>query len=210
LLKESDDDEDDNNEAKSKIESKSQKTNKINKTNKKSEKASANTKKGHDAWIQENEDEDPLDLLDPMAIKRVFATKPLTKEEIEKKKSKGLAEKNRGFKMSSDGRLLIDEDDEDDNEEDDKKSRTKKNKKPDHLDEMMDTLSISKKSSASKKSKQKRPLDGDDSDDEIIEDNKSKFSYKTGGSGIHRKILNKKEPVDYGSEYRSKVFKFFH
>ena len=205
LLKESDDDEDET--MKSKIDAKSQKSTKTSKTNSKDKekvtKASTNGK--HDAWLQENESEDPLDLLDPMAIKHVFATKPLTKEEILKKKSKDLSEKskNRGFKTTSDGKLLI-EDDEDEDDNFDKKSKVKKNKKPDELDEMMDTLSLSKKSTTSKKSKSKRALDGDDSDDDVVEDKKSKFSYKAGGSGIHRKIV-KKEQADYGSEYKSKV-----
>jgi hypothetical protein len=207
LLKESDDDEEAE-DAKSKMnDNRSQKTNKSNrKESKRSERASST--KAHDAWIQENENEDPLDLLDPMAIKRVLATKPLTKEEILNKKLKEQENKskNRGFKTTSDGRLVIEDDENDNDENDDRKSKIKsKTKKPDQLDEMMDTLSISKKSSVSKKSKQKRALDADDSDDEILEESKSRFSYRAGGSGIHRKLNNKKENVDYGAEYRAKV-----
>lgn len=154
------------------------------------------------AWLQENEEDDPLDLLDPMAIKRVLATKPLTKEEIVNKKKRELASKssNRGFKMSSDGKLVIDDDDEEETQG--KKKQGKK--KGDDLDEMMDTLSLSKMSTkSSRKSMHKKRSLGDDndSDDEVMD----RFSYRSGGTGIHRKVSSNKKPTDAGSEYRAKV-----
>lgn len=158
-----------------------------------------------DAWLQENENEDPLDLLDPMAMKRVLATKPLTKEQIEKKKAKQ-AEKNRGFKMSADGRLMIDDDSDEDDRHNDRKSHKSK-KGQDDIDEMMDTLSLSKKSMKSSKSKQttkKRQMDSDDDDDsdEEMDKKSNRPTYKAGGTGIHRPQA--KKTVEFGSEYRAK------
>lgn len=187
---------------------KSIKSSKTNKSTKQTERAKRTSNNSNPlAWIQENETDDPLDLLDPMAIKRVLGTKPLTKEQIETKRTKEATSKskNRGFKLGNDGKIVI----EDSDSEDENVKKTKpKNKKGDDLEEMMDTLSLSKKSLASKKSnKLKRDLsEMNDSDDEVI-DTKSRNSYKAGGSGIHRKIdKNKKEKPDFGAEYRSKVF----
>jgi hypothetical protein len=193
---------------------KSKKTSKSNKKDDKSRRQK-NSEKQAMAWLQENENDDPLDLLDPMAIKRVMATKPLSKEEIEKKKQKELnsKSKNRGFSIDrNSGKLVIkdDEDEEDSDDQDDKKSRKSKKllkNKSDNIDEMMDTLSISKKSQLSRKTKKRAiDTDNDDSDDDV-KDNKSKFSYKPGGSGIHRKLDGKKE-VGIGKEYRAKVIYF--
>ena len=159
-------------------------------------------KSSNQAWLQENADETPLDLLDPMAIKSVLASRPNDGKKKEKKK-----EKNGGFKTSADGKLVIDMDDEDDSsDQDDMKSKaskksSRKGRKHDELDEMMDTLSLSRKSTNSAKPKQKRRLD-DDSDDDAV-DTKSKFSYKSGGTGIHRNLS--KKTVDYGAEYKAKV-----
>ena len=205
LLKESDSEDDEKmNDTKS---AKSAKTNKTNKSVKREDGKSRNKEdKNSMAWLQENDDDDPLDLLDPMTIKRVLTTKPLTKKEIEIKKEREVNSKNRGFKMSNDGKLIIDESDEEDSDIDNKKVKLKKNKQPGDLEEMMDTLSLSKKSVAlSKKSNKKRMIgDADDSD---MEDQRSKFSYKSGGKGIHRKTDKSTKIPDYGSEYRAKVVK---
>jgi hypothetical protein len=147
-----------------------------------------------------------LDLLDPMAIKRVFATKPLTKDEIEAKikRETSSKSKNRGFELAADGKIMIGDDDSDT----EFKKKSNKTKKPDEIEEMMDTLSLSKKSFISKKSnKLKRGANEMDDSDEDLEDTKSKNTYKAGGSGIHRKLDKNKKPekVDYGAEYRSKV-----
>jgi hypothetical protein len=195
-------------------------TNRTGKTNRSERRAQRKERKTDDsAWLQEDENEDPLDLLDPMAIKHVLATRPLTKEQIEKKKEKKV--KNGGFKATADGRLMIEDSDESDDA--DVKSRKsgkssgKKKKQPDQIDEMMDTLSIGKKSSASLR-KKKRSLDADDScsdtDDEAAtakSDKRSSFKYKAGGAGIHRKLDKNKQSVpEFGSEYKAKVLNYFY
>ncbi|RNA27286.1 RRP12 isoform X2 [Brachionus plicatilis] len=183
---------------------KSAKTNKTSKSVKRAEKKSRfKEDKNAMAWLQENDNEDPLDLLDPMAIKRVLSTKPLTKQEIEKKKEREFKSKNRGFKMSNDGKLMIDDSDEDDSDVDRQKVKFKKNKQPDQLEEMMDTLSLSKKSVALSKKSNKKRMIGDE-DDSDAEDARSKFSYKSGGKGIHRKTDKSVKIPDHGSEYRAR------
>lgn len=166
-------------------------------------------------WLQEAENEDPLDLLDPMAIKHVLATKPLTKEQIEKKKEKKMA--NRGFKTNNDGRLVIEDSDEDSDMDVKSKKSFKsvksKQRKDDEIDDMMDTLSISKKSTRSAAKKNKRSFEEDSDEESDMEDVKSKksnFKYKAGGSGIHRKIDPEKKTLDVGSEYRAKVTLFYY
>jgi ribosomal RNA-processing protein 12 len=213
LLKESDDedidDEDDN---------KSKRTNKTIKRETKLR--NKNDNKNSMTWLQENETDDPLDLLDPMAIKRVLATRPLTQNQIIAKREKELKDKqtNRGFRVDNRGRLLINDDD--DEEYDDvatvyNRNKTKGYRKnrsndngdddDDHIDEMMDTMSLSKSEIAKKKKKYK--FEEADSDEEAMrEETKSKFSYKAGGSGIHRTV---KRTPEIGSEYKAKVI-FFH
>jgi hypothetical protein len=64
----------------------------------------------------------------------------------------------------------------------------------------MDTLSLSKMSA--KKNKDKKDDDNDDNNDA--------FSYKTGGSGIHRNLNKpKRKEISFGEEYRAKVILFF-
>jgi hypothetical protein len=172
------------------------------------------------SWLKEGSDNDePLDLLDPMAIKSVFATKPLTKDEqltMNKNKSKNT---NRGFKLNNDGKLLINEDDDDDDDDDDdedddqviidnkslkakkKENRLKKEKSAD-LDDLMDTLSLSKKSTTSKKSSNAKSKTADGIDENGINDN---FAYKTGGTGIHRNTNAQSKQISFGKEYSSKV-----
>ncbi len=88
LLKESDDDEPSPQaDARSQLTSK---TSKSERSSKRAEKKAANSgnRTGPSSWIRENDNEDPLDLLDPMAIKNVCATKPLTKQQIQAKRDK--------------------------------------------------------------------------------------------------------------------------
>ena len=215
LLEDSDSDEenDDDEDKFSKKTSKS--TGKDGKKSKKEQnKMKANT------WIKDDEENDePLNLLDPMAIKNVLATKPLTQEQILKKKNKDMDNKakNRGFKVNQDGRLIInDDDDEDgngandsagDSDEEiiDNKSRNMKKKEKikksasENLNELMDTLSLSKLSA--KKDGKKQENNGNDAD------NTDSFSYKTGGTGIHRNLSNKskRKEITFGEEYKAKV-----
>ena len=120
--------------------------------------------------------------------------------------------KNRGFKVNQDGRLIIKDDDngaggddgvesdaDSDEEIIDNKSRNVKKKEKirksasANLDELMDTLSLSKMSAK----KGKEDEDGDN----------DAFSYKTGGSGIHRNLNKpKRKEISFGEEYRAKVF----
>uniref|UniRef100_A0A8B9RM14 Ribosomal RNA processing 12 homolog n=1 Tax=Astyanax mexicanus TaxID=7994 RepID=A0A8B9RM14_ASTMX len=57
------------------------------------------------AWLKEGVSDDPLNFLDPKASQRVLATNPDLKK---------TAKVEHGFKVTSDGRLIIKEDDEDD------------------------------------------------------------------------------------------------
>ena len=136
-----------------------------------------------------------------MAIKRVFATKPLTKEEIESKKNKESLNKskNRGFKLSFDGKIMIDDDDINEN-------TLNKKPKSDAIEEMMDTLSLSKKSFTSRKSNRLKRSVGEIDDSEDEDDSKSKRTYKTGGTGIHRKLeKSTKQASTFGADYKAKV-----
>lgn len=141
-----------------------------------------------------------------MAIKSVLASRPKSKQDQEKKT------KNGGFKMNASGKLVIEDDESSDSSDDDMKSKTsrkskaKGKKNDDDLEEMMDTLSITKKSAHSAKQKKRKM---DDDSDEDNDDTKSKFTYRSGGTGIHRKLNtdtnSKKKNVEYGSEYKPKV-----
>ena len=207
LLEDSDSDEDEDGD---KFSKKSGKSTKGAKEEKKQSVTKAKT------WIKDDYDQDePLNLLDPMAIKNLLATKPLTEEQIEKKKNKEMLNKskNRGFKVNTDGRLIIKDDEENgengesgdsDDEIIDNKSRNQKKKEKikksasENLDELMDTLSLSKKSVKSKTTKHE---DNDNDDDNDA------FSYKSGGgTGIRRNFnKSKRKEISFGEEYKAKV-----
>lgn len=176
------------------------------------------------AWLKEGSTgDDPLNLLDPMAMRNVLATKPLTQEEIRVKKEKELYNKtkNRGFKVNKEGKLIIDDDeddekagddDEDENVHDNKSMKLKKKqikKSGSNLDELMDTLSLSKKSTKSAKSKKEKDNETENDGDNGREDDA--FSYKTGGTGIHRSLdqdqTKIKRTKSFGEQYRAKVNK---
>ncbi|XP_029305253.1 RRP12-like protein [Cottoperca gobio] len=123
------------------------------------------------AWLKEGEEDDPLNFLDPKVSQRVMATNPALKKS---------AKVEHGFKVTSDGRLIIREDDEDDGKDKDE-------------GEMKDIL---EEAGVKSKKLQKRKFQDDDHMD--IE---PQLKYKAGGSGIHRPLRGRE---DTGAEYKSK------
>uniref|UniRef100_A0A2C9KFX2 Uncharacterized protein n=1 Tax=Biomphalaria glabrata TaxID=6526 RepID=A0A2C9KFX2_BIOGL len=147
-------------------------------------------KRGNDAWLMES-GENIVDFMDPGASKQVLATKPETG--VKEKKS----DQERGFKFSSDGRLIITKD-----EEENKKDKS--NKKVKDIDAEDDDLndSVGLYVENIKTMNRKRKLTTELDDEEDIP---PASKYKAGGSGIHRPVKNTvKEKIDIGQEYRSK------
>merc|ERR1712025_294449 len=146
-------------------------------------------KKTSQTWIQESA-EGIVDLLSPTAAQAVSSTNTKTpKSDAEKAKKS-----NSGFKINSDGKLVIN--DEDSDEEQPKKRRLMTGLDSDSDEETFDTLVSNKKrkfsSEAGSVKSGKSAMSGISG--------KSSFSkYTTGGSGIHRDLKS-----DPGSEYRSK------
>ncbi|XP_061545527.1 LOW QUALITY PROTEIN: RRP12-like protein [Phycodurus eques] len=125
------------------------------------------------AWLKEGEDDDPLNFLDPKVSQRVLATNP------EKKKKSAKAA--HGFKMTSDGRLIIrGEDDEDDQKDEGE------------MNDILEDVGVKNKKA------QKRKLRDDNFDDM---DTEPQHKYKAGGSGIHRSLGGSR---DFGADYKSK------
>jgi len=155
----------------------------------------SNIKKGKDkkkkktpqTWIQEGDG--IVDLLAPNAAQAISSTNPKTpKSDAEK------AKKSSGFKINSDGRLIIK--DEDSDEEDNKKRKSTGLDSDSDEEETFESLVSNKKRKFSSETGSmksgKTAMSGISG--------KSAFSkYTTGGSGIHRDLKN-----DPGSEYRSK------
>ncbi|XP_075933158.1 RRP12-like protein [Anarhichas minor] len=125
------------------------------------------------AWLKEGEEDDPLNFLDPKVSQRVLATNPATK------KSATVAH---GFKVTSDGRLIIREDDEEDVKDDE--------------GEMKDIL---EEAGVKSKKSQKRRFNDDNLDEDM--DIQRQLKYKAGGSGIHRPLGGRE---DTGTDYKSK------
>ncbi|XP_068114238.1 RRP12-like protein [Hyperolius riggenbachi] len=123
------------------------------------------------AWLKEGEEDEPLNFLDPKAAQRVLATKPGVK-----------STKSRDFKVTSDGRLII-------NDEEGKEDQ------PKEVDEEMADL-MKEVGLRTKKAQKKRYREDHDEDDE-----EKTSQYKAGGSGIHRPISRK---PDFGNKYKSK------
>nr|XP_040034063.1 RRP12-like protein [Gasterosteus aculeatus aculeatus] len=126
------------------------------------------------AWLKEGEDDDPLNFLDPKVSQRVLATNPAMKKS---------AKVEHGFKVTSDGRLIIREDDEEDAKHD------AEEEKKDILEE------------AGVKSKRslKRKFQDHNSDDDM--NVQPQHKYKAGGSGIHRSFAGRE---DTGTDYKSR------
>uniref|UniRef100_A0A8C1LK93 RRP12-like protein n=1 Tax=Cyprinus carpio TaxID=7962 RepID=A0A8C1LK93_CYPCA len=119
------------------------------------------------AWLKEGISDEPLNFLDPKAAQRVLATNPNLK-----KASKA----EHGFKVTSDGRLIIKE--EDDEDDDNTKGGTQ--------------------SAFSSKKNPKRKMRDELDDDMDVEPT---MKYKAGGIGIHRPLDRRPE---FGTEYKSK------
>nr|XP_057914344.1 RRP12-like protein isoform X2 [Doryrhamphus excisus] len=125
------------------------------------------------AWLKEGEADDPLNFLDPKVSQRVLATNPEMKRSVKTE---------HGFKVTSDGRLIIKEDeDEDVNQKDD--------------EEIKDVL---EEAGVKSKKTQKRKIKDDPMDNMDVE---PQLKYKAGGKGIHRALDGSR---DFGAEYKSK------
>ncbi|XP_038070845.1 RRP12-like protein [Patiria miniata] len=157
------------------------------------------------AWLKEGQQEDtPLDFLDPSVSKRVLATKP---EEISTKPYTGV---KHSFKTMPDGRLIITEPENEESEEKEGKQIGKKKKKKggqkEDGEEMMDDLEeLMDEELAARKTGRKRKIeDFSVSDDEDETPNK----YQAGGSGIHRPVAVAKRTLkEPGTEYKAKKAK---
>ncbi|KAK2824260.1 hypothetical protein Q5P01_021435 [Channa striata] len=139
----------------------------------KAQKKSSRQQKGR-AWLKEGEDDDPLNFLDPKVSQRVLATNP------ELKKSTKV---EHGFKVTSDGRLIIREDEEEE----------QKNKDEGEMKDILEEAGVKSKKS------NKRKLQDDNFDDDM--DTGPQLKYKAGGSGIHRPLGGSR---DLGVDYKSK------
>ncbi|KAI3363169.1 hypothetical protein L3Q82_011818 [Scortum barcoo] len=139
----------------------------------KAQKKTGKQQKGR-AWLKEGEEDDPLNFLDPKVSQRVLATNPVLKKS---------AKVDHGFKVTSDGRLIIKEDDEEDVKDKDE-------------GEMKDIL---EEAGVKSKKSQKRKFQDDNFDEDMDID--PQLKYKAGGSGIHRPLGGKD---DIGADYKSK------
>lgn len=126
------------------------------------------------AWLKEGEGDDPLNFLDPNVSQRVLATNPELKK---------TTKVEHGFKVTSDGRLIIREDDEEDG----------KDKDGEEMDDILEEAGVKTKKS------QKRKFRDNNLDDDM--DVEPQLKYKAGGSGIHRPLGRSQ---DAGADYRSK------
>lgn len=126
------------------------------------------------AWLKEGEEDDPLNFLDPKVSQRVLATNPALKKS---------AKVEHGFKVTSDGRLIIREDDEE----------VAKDKDDGEMKDILEEAGVKSKKS------QKRKFQDDNFDDDM--DIEPQLKYKAGGSGIHRPLGARE---DTGADYKSK------
>ncbi|XP_067276745.1 RRP12-like protein [Pseudorasbora parva] len=128
------------------------------------------------AWLKEGVSDEPLNFLDPKAAQRVLATNPNVKK---------ASTAEHGFKVTSDGRLIIKEEDDDDDDNGDKT-------KDAEMDDVLEEAGV-------KTRKNPKWKMHDDLDDDM--DVKPPMKYKAGGIGIHRPLGGRPE---FGTEYKSK------
>ncbi|KAK3554266.1 hypothetical protein QTP70_020128 [Hemibagrus guttatus] len=129
------------------------------------------------AWLKEGVSDEPLNFLDPKAAQRVLSTNPDLKK---------MPKSDHGFKVTSDGRLIIKEDYEEDDGSNGKSCNAKE------IDDILKEAGVKTKKS------QKRKVENDLDDDMEIE---PQMKYKAGGSGIHRPLGGREES---GADYKAK------
>ncbi|XP_003479611.1 RRP12-like protein [Cavia porcellus] len=130
------------------------------------------------AWLKEGGGDEPLNFLDPKVAQRVLATQPGP--------GRG-KKKDHGFKVSADGRLIIQEEEGSDKVEED----GTKGEDEEMADLMEDAVFRNRK-------KHKPQKEAEEEELEIPP------QYQAGGSGIHRPLAKKATP---GAEYKAKKAK---
>ncbi|XP_058507007.1 RRP12-like protein isoform X2 [Solea solea] len=126
------------------------------------------------AWLREGEDDDPLNFLDSKVSQRVLATNPQLKRSNKVE---------HGFKVTSDGRLIIKDDEEEGG----------KGKDEEEMKDILEEAGVKSKKTP------KRKIQDDNFDDDM--DIQPNLKYKAGGSGIHRPLSGR---PDMGADYKSK------
>ncbi|XP_022106693.1 RRP12-like protein [Acanthaster planci] len=152
------------------------------------------------AWLKEGQQEDtPLDFLDPSVSKRVLATKP---DEKSNKPSTGV---RHNFKTMPDGRLIIAEPEEKEEGREGAKIGKKRAGQKQDLEVMDDLEELMEEELATRKAGRKRKVeDLSVSDDE----NETPRKYQAGGIGIHRPVAVAKRTLkELGREYKAKKAK---
>lgn len=157
----------------------------------KGQKQKVSTKKSGSVWLQEGNEMEITDFLDPNTSKKVLATKPTENSKVK------LKSKESEFKTAPDGRLIITESSD---EEDIKGKGRAMSEDEDDLEDLFEALEGGTKSKKAKKRKLE-DLGSDDEGDQITP------KYKAGGSGIHRpvgKVAKTDRKQEYGAEYKAK------
>ncbi|RUS76379.1 hypothetical protein EGW08_015859 [Elysia chlorotica] len=159
-------------------------------------------RKENQAYLMETGEDEIVDFMDPAASKQVLATRPKGAE------SKA-GDKDRGFKMAADGRLIITQDAEEEEGEKSRKRARKMSGSGDEEDDLEDLFSALEGVGAKKSKKRKRDVAAPDDYDDEEEAAASSSKYKAGGTGIHRPVTKAKKSgpqsdAGFGQEYRSK------
>jgi len=148
-------------------------------------------KKQKSTWIKEDANS-IVDFIDPKVSNKIMETKPNQSNTpmLEKKN------KDRGFKVASDGRLII-EDDSSSDSDIPKKIKT-------HLKlEDSDSDSDGDAETAAVTVKRKRPAAGSTKSG-VSSGSRPPMKYQAGGSGIHRPVSTSSMYSGNGSEYKAK------
>ena len=147
-----------------------------------------------EAWIHENEE--IVDLVDPAAARNISTTQPTV---AINSKIAAIKRKDREFKTTSDGRLIITVDNEKDNEPEPK--RKKKSALLLHSDSEDDYEDDVQSVAMSQAMDKKRKYS--DSYDNISVRSGSTLKYQAGGSGIHRPLKKSRTEYIPGAEYKA-------
>ncbi|KAL1502843.1 hypothetical protein ABEB36_007927 [Hypothenemus hampei] len=147
------------------------------------------------AWIEEDA-EDIVDFTDPSVASKITATKPET--HVEQIQKKPLSKENRGFKTSSDGRLIIKDDKQDSDE--DKEKKLKINFDSDTSDSENDEKSIAETLLLANRKRKRAPST------KSFSSSGPTSKYQAGGVGIHRNVNSaaSMKSDSLGREFRSK------
>lgn len=175
-------------------------------------------KKALQTFIAEKDD-GIVDFLDPSAAQMITSVKPKTAADVAKSQEKKRKEKDGGFKIAPDGRLIIKDDSDDDDSDDEARATGKKDfmsmaLDSDEEDEEKEGANTFRALVSTNAARKRKMMGGSQATSRrsaattTATAREPAMKYQAGGSGIHRPVRRDAKAKEqatntFGAEYRS-------